>query len=134
MRDILFAMVGFLIDYLRWHYTTAFADILHVAKNFLRAVAELFSIRLLLKTFFKPIYRIRETYAGGLDFEGLFTMIITNTLMRLVGIFVRTLFIICGLIALAFLIAVIVCAYLVWLVAPLLGLVALVFGFIFLLS
>lgn len=127
-------MVGFLIDYLRWHYTTAFADILHVAKNFVRATAELFSIKLLLKTFFKPIYRIKESYAGGLDFEGLFTMIITNTLMRLVGVLVRTLFIVCGLIALLIMVVLIVVAYVVWLVAPFIGVVAFIFGLIFLFS
>lgn len=127
-------MGGFLTSYLRWHYTTAFADILHVTKNFLRATAETFSIKLLLKTFFKPIFRIKETYAGGVDIAGLFTMLTTNTLMRLVGMSVRAALIVCGIMVLAVLLALIVFVYLVWLVAPLIGVAALAFGIIFLFS
>lgn len=125
-------MVGFLTDYLRWHYTTAFADILHVIKNFERALLELFSIKLLLKTFFKPVFRIKETYAGGINLEAFFTMILTNTLMRMVGMVVRTLFILLGLVFLALLFGIGAIVYLVWLVAPLLGTVAFVLALLFL--
>lgn len=33
-------MGGFLTNYLRWHYTITFADILHVANNFLEVTEQ----------------------------------------------------------------------------------------------
>lgn len=111
-------MASFFVDYIIWHYSLAFADIAHISSNFLKAISELFSLRLLARTFFQPIFRLHETYAGGLNFEDFGATIVANVLMRFVGMIIRTIFICIGLISLVIFSLLSLLFYVVWAFMP----------------
>ncbi len=83
--------------YLGWHYTTAFRDMKRLAKNFSWFFFHFFSVELLLKTLFSPFRRLSGQEAGGKK-ENIFSRILVNLLMRLVGFFLRSTMIVLGLI------------------------------------
>lgn len=101
--------------YILWHYTIGIRDYLRVMHLLLRAISKVFSLRLLFRTFFDPFERLGESYHGVRNF---FETFIVNTLMRGVGIIVRTCVICIGLLALLFAFVFSVAGLLVWLCMP----------------
>lgn len=74
-----------------------FRDIMMFWENLLWFGYHFFSIELLSKTFFRPIYRMQDTYgAKGLDLEYIAQTLVTNTISRLVGMVLRLIIIIAG--------------------------------------
>jgi len=106
-------------NYLSWHYGRALSDYFKVWKNLIWFLWNFFSIKVLLKTFFLPFKRLKETYAGNLDVESFLNSIIITTLMRVVGMVARSAIIICGLVALIFFIIGGLFGFVVWLFLPL---------------
>lgn len=90
-------MLLFLPYYIRWHYTRALSDLFQNCKHFLVFTFSFFSIEQLLKTLFSPWRRLGQTYSGGFDIEDFFGSVIVNTLMRLLGFFIRLIVIVVGL-------------------------------------
>ena len=87
-----------IIQYLHWHFGKAF-DELHVFwKNILWFFYHFFSLPLLVKTLFRPVFRIHESSAPGtgLNLELIFQNITVNMVARIVGFFMRIAVIICG--------------------------------------
>jgi hypothetical protein len=110
--------------YLLWHYTLGIRDYCVVAQRLLRAVAHIFSLSLMLRTFFQPFERLGEHYSGG-GIQTFFETFIVTTLMRLVGMAVRSCILIVGVVALICACAFVVCGICVWIVLPFLPLIAL---------
>jgi uncharacterized membrane protein len=94
----LLKLVGY---YFLWHYTQAFADITRKYLNILWFVLNFFSIPELLRTFFSPFQRIREGYGGGFDPGEFLSILLVNTLMRIVGMVARSFLIVAGFCVLA---------------------------------
>ena len=118
------------IHYLAWHYTRAWSDITHILVNFLQAVTHFFSMKLLLRTFFSPFHKIKAKYGGGLSVEDLAGTLVTNLLMRVVGMVLRTLLLVIGF---AVFVIVLFCGlvfYFIWLVLPIILLYLLIYSFI----
>ena len=88
------------MDYLTWHYSTAYRDFLRAWINYLWFVAHFFSLEILLRTFFTPFKRISEKNNAGLDIGAILEVFAVNLLMRLVGMLVRTVLISIGLVVL----------------------------------
>jgi len=88
----------FVGEYIIWHYSKAFGDILELSRNFLWFGYHFFSFSLLLKTLFSPFYRIQEAYKGGLKLELLMESIVANTVSRIVGFIFRIFVIFSGII------------------------------------
>jgi hypothetical protein len=107
--------------YIFWHYRSGIHDYLTVMHRLLQAVARIFSLRLMFKTFFEPFERLGEHYRGG-GVSAFFEAIVVNTLMRMVGIVVRFCVIVVG--SMAWLCALIfsVAGIIIWIVLPLLPL------------
>jgi hypothetical protein len=103
--------------YLLWHYTAGLHDYARVAKRFLSAVTSIFSLKLLFRTFFQPFERLGEHYHGGGP-SAYFEIFIVNTLMRMVGMLVRSCVIVIGLISWVLACVFCVAGFGVWLVAP----------------
>ena len=106
--------------YLSWHYSRGINDYFKVWKNLIWFLWNFFSIKILLKTFFEPFERLKENYSGGLDLEEFATSIVITTLMRVVGMFARSVVIILGLISLTFFIVGGLLGFLFWLILPIL--------------
>lgn len=56
-----------------------------------------FSVPELVRSLFAPFHRMRERKKQGFDPEDIFEVFVINILMRIVGAFVRLIFIIAGL-------------------------------------
>jgi hypothetical protein len=123
-------MAPLAVQYLRWHYTQGVIDLAHIIGNFVWFFYEFFSIRLLLSTLFVPFHRLNETGPTGLDLGRMAEKVIVNTLMRIVGALMRICLILLGvaLVLLTFLAGAV--SLLIWLCAPLIVLVLMLYGIV----
>ncbi|MCX6702015.1 MAG: hypothetical protein NTX96_02355 [Candidatus Zambryskibacteria bacterium] len=110
--------MSFIFSYLYWHYSKAFLNIWGIFSNFLWATYRFFSIPLLLKTFFYPWHHLDDSYSKKLDVQDFFGTLITNTLMRLVGMFIRLIVICIGIICLFFVFIFEIIFFLIWIILP----------------
>lgn len=124
-------MRAFLIApyYIKWHYSKALAGISTITGNFIWFLWHFFSVGVLLQTFFAPWQRIHEERRRGLDIPGWFSTLLINLVMRCVGIFIRLIFIILGLISMMLAAFCGVIVFLVWLVLPLAIIIGIIFAF-----
>jgi hypothetical protein len=77
-------------NYLMWHYTRAYGDILHIWRNLVYFLFNFFSTPTMFRTLFSPWKRIQaERENRGFDFSDYFSTLIVNLMMRLVGLFMR---------------------------------------------
>jgi hypothetical protein len=105
--------------YVRWHYGKAFIAISVIWKNFLWFVGHFFSFALLLKTLFSPWKRMGEEYQHeGFHPSTFFQTLIVNTIMRIVGVFVRLIVILIGILFFAFVFIFGLLFIAFWIVAP----------------
>lgn len=116
--------------YFFWHYTLAFADIVRIWRNFLWFFYNFFSIGLLSKTFFSPLERLQEKYAGDFDIAEFISTIAVNVIMRIVGAILRFFIILVGLVTLLATLAFGIIFFLLWLILPAIVPVLFFWGFV----
>jgi len=120
-----------LFHYFKWHYSRAILEFTQVYKTLLKFVYNFFSIPILIKTFFSPWRRLGEAYPKDkMDFENMASTFVINSLMRLVGIFMRSLLILIGAGFLLFMLLFYPFLVLVWLLLPLLSLFLFIMGLV----
>lgn len=108
-------------DYLLWHYSAAYADILGIGRNFLWFFHHLFSIPDILKSLFAPFKRLREEPVSFFRHPKVFfANLFVNLLMRLVGFVLRTTIILFALTCFAAVIATTIIFALFWTALPVL--------------
>ena len=105
--------------YLVWHYTRAFGEIRHVAKNLLWFVVHFFSLPQLIRSFFAPYRRMTEERGNAFNLEDLASFVIIGLISRIIGMILRTVVILCGLAELSILLVLIVTTFVFWITAPL---------------
>jgi len=120
-------MLSFLLGYLGWHYSTGFAEIKNFNWLLLRRVWDGFSLKSILRTFFSPWKRMAEEYKRGRPEEWFGTLIV-NSLMRLVGMAVRSLIIIIGFLIFFLGIIFSVCLLIAWALWPIMILILFFMG------
>jgi hypothetical protein len=111
--------------YFIWHYTLAIADLKRIAKNILWFIFNFFSIEVLLGTLISPWKRLSKDVDPHATF---FTNLIINTLMRFVGLIIRSLTIIFGMATLMIVTVLIILGLLIWLLLPFLVPAFLLYG------
>ena len=108
-------------DYLIWHYTTAYLDILYIWWNYLWFVNHIFSVPEVVGSWVSPFKRLQEDKVNILKSpEDFFANLFVNIIMRIVGTILRTAII---FIALCFFVLVFLCGVvfiLLWTVLPML--------------
>ncbi len=119
----------FALYYIEWHYSRALYDIVGIIKNFIWFFYEFFSIPLLLKTYFSPFHRLGEQYAHSIDLGKWAETFIVNSLMRVVGVFLRTFIILCGVCCIGITISTGLILLFSWMVAPLCVVFLILYGF-----
>ena len=78
-------------NYLVWHYSTAYNDIVHIWWNYIWFVNHLFSVPDVIKSLFAPFKRLQEEKSSILIHpEEFFSNLLVNLIMRMVGFFLRT--------------------------------------------
>lgn len=86
-----------IFGYLKWHYGKALCSLTNIWKNFLFFVFEFFSIKPLFKNFFDPWKRMADSYPPHFDLKKYFYTFMTNLIVRIVGIILRSVLILIGL-------------------------------------
>lgn len=104
--------------YLRWHYSTAFVDMVRIDGNIFWFLWHFFSVADTFRTFFSPWERMSEKYKKGLNVEDMASTFVVNTLMRLVGMIMRTILLFFALICFIVAFIVIALGFLIWIFIP----------------
>jgi hypothetical protein len=104
--------------YLKWHYSKAISSLSNIWKNFLYFVFHYFSIGLLFKNFFDPWKRMADTYPKSFSFKGYLFSFLTNSIVRIVGMIMRTFLIIIGLTSYIILGLFYPIVFVIWLLSP----------------
>lgn len=110
-------LVGY---YLIWHYGPAWVDLIRVGQNLLWFVYHIFSVPILIKTFFSPWKRLTEEPKGNIitDTEGVVEAFIVTTLMRIAGVIARACMLVVAVGLLAALSVAGLLLFVVWVVMP----------------
>jgi len=134
MYTVSMLFVTIMHHYLLWHYTKAFSEIAHIAKNFLWFTVHFFSLSQLLRSFFSPWKRMTEDRGETLNFEDLAGFVIINLLSRIIGMILRTTIILSGVTVLLIVTIATILTYIFWIVAPAALLVFIILGITLLFS
>lgn len=108
----------FVEQYFLWHYSRALREIIGITENFVWFLYNFFSIPVLVKTFFSPWRRMQETYRKGFYLGDFFSSLAINTIMRIVGVIIRTATIVVGCVAIIAVLLAGVIFFAIWLVLP----------------
>jgi hypothetical protein len=119
----------FFIEYTLWHYSKAVKEYIHIVFNFVWFFYTFFSIPILLKSFFAPFKRLKEDYGGGFNPQKWLEAFVITTLMRIVGMLMRSILIIFGVFFIILTVIVGLFFLVVWLLAPLFVCFLFVYGF-----
>lgn len=108
-------------DYLVWHYSNAYLDIVHIWWNYLWFVNHIFSFPEVVGSWFAPFKRLQEKKINPLLSPSDFIAnVFVNTIMRIVGFCLRTALISMTLIGFAFVFVVGAAVLIVWTILPIL--------------
>ncbi len=84
-------------DILLWLWTRGISEYILAWKNLHWFLYHYFSVPVLIQTFFAPFRRLSERRARGFDLEDWAGVFAVNTLMRVVGVVVRSAFLVVAL-------------------------------------
>jgi len=101
-----------------WHFIEVPKEILKGWKNFLLFNFNYFSIPLLLKTFFSPWRRYRESYGRGFDIGRFLETLFANIIYCALGAIMRSFLIIIGLFTEVFIFFAGLLVLLGWIIMP----------------
>lgn len=120
-------------NYFLWHYGYAFIGMFRIWSNFFWFFYHFFSIPVLIRTLFSPWKKMREEReSAGFSIQGIFSILVVNTIMRIIGFLFRVVLIAIGIISIIFVFFAGVIVFIVWILAPVLMLLSFVSGIIFL--
>ena len=122
MNNIVFQMIT-------WQFFDMPKEILKGWKNFLLFNLNYFSVPTLIRTYLSPWRRHSESYGNPFEFWKNFEVLIFNLMSRIIGAFMRTFFIIFGIITELFVLIIGLIVLALWFILPLLLVIGLVFGF-----
>jgi len=114
--------------YLRWHYSVAIVDLLRIDGNIFWFLWHFFSVPDTFRTFFSPWERMGEKYKKGLDVGDLASTFIVNTLMRIVGVMMRSILLFFAFFCFLASFIVIVIGFFIWLFMPIFLIMLAFFG------
>ena len=119
------------IEWLIWHFYQMPAFIWQVWNNYFFFALNLFSLPLLLKTFFAPWRKYNWQYPKAFDIAEFFNTLVSNVFSRFLGALVRSVLIIIGIIFQIFVVIAGFAVFASWLLLPFLIASAFLFAFLF---
>lgn len=132
MKESSFVEKHILLLYFVWHYKEAPGKLIGIWKNFLRFNFRFFSISFLVKTYFLPWKRIVVGRGRGFSFKDFFEAAIFNLFSRFIGMFLRAILIIAGLVIELFILVGGFFIFILWFCLPPLAAIGIIFGIILL--
>ena len=118
------------LRYLKWHYGKALATTFSFWKNILVFLFNFFSIKNLLGNFFTPWKRLADTYPERFNPKIYFFTFLINTIMRIVGVILRTIILLIGFACCFVYIIALPITLLVWLALPFIIIGLILYGLI----
>jgi len=107
-----------ILGYLKWHYGKAVRSLGSVWKNFLYFILDFFSIQLLFENFFDPWKKMTDPYPSLIEFKEFFYILVTNIITRIIGIIMRTILLLIGLVCYIIFAILYPLALIIWLALP----------------
>jgi len=132
MKEYSFLSRNTFLLYLTWHYKDAPMKLLGIWKNFLKFNFRFFSISFLARTYFLPWKRIVVHRGRGFSIKEFFEVSVFNLFSRFMGMFLRAILIIAGLIIEFFVFLGGLFIFILWLILPPLLVVGFFMGIILL--
>jgi len=118
------------ISWISWHFFETPRFLFEAWTNYFNYAANLFSLTLLLKTFFAPWHGILWQYPRGFDLGETLMILGSNLISRILGAFMRIILIAAGIVLQAVVAVAGLTIILAWLVLP----AIIVSGFLFVLA
>lgn len=116
--------------YISWHYTKGVIGLISLCKDFAGFIWNFFSVQLLLKTLITPFKRLDVKARNKFNLADFFSALVTNIIMRVVGMVLRTFFIVSGLFVLILFMILFGMFFIIWFLLPFILLAMLVGGII----
>ena len=117
-----------ILQRISWHFYEVPREILVVWRNFLLFNLDYFSIPLLLRTFFSPWRRYRESYSRGFDIGRFLETFFANLIYCILGAIMRSFLIIIGLFSEALIFFAGLVAFFGWIILPVILIQGLIIG------
>lgn len=108
-----------ILGYLKWHYGKALMTTFTFWKNILIFLYNFFSIKSLTGNFFTPWKRLADAYPKKFNLKVYFFTFLVNSIMRIVGVILRSIIILIGFLFCLIYIALLPVTLLFWLALPL---------------
>jgi len=120
------------LGYLKWHYGKALVTTFKTWRNILFFLFNFFSIKNLLGNFFTPWKRLADNYPKSFSLKIYSLTFLVNTIMRMVGIILRSIVILFGLAIYIIFIIFLPVTLLIWLALPIIILLFIIYGLVLL--
>jgi hypothetical protein len=115
--------------YFVWHYGRAISELTKIYRNLIAFTFNFFSVPTLVASYFAPWRRMGEDYPEkSVDLFDYFSVFLVNLIMRIVGLFMRTIVIILGMMATLLVIISYPLLLIFWIVLPFLVIITLAIG------
>jgi uncharacterized membrane protein YdfJ with MMPL/SSD domain len=123
-------MIAILPAYVSWHYSEALLSLMKIWVNFTWFIFHFFSISILLQTLFSPFKRLQEEKKSvGFDIGEFAGNFIINSVMRVIGAFLRLSIIAIGLVMIVITFFAGIVAFITWVLMPAVIATLMFFGF-----
>lgn len=106
------------IEYFTWQYTSGIFEYLRAWGNIHWFLYYFFSLPILVQTLFQPLFRIKEDYGRGIDFQKIAEAMTINLIMRITGLVVRLVLIVVGLVVEIAVFVLGICGFIIFLLSP----------------
>ena len=111
-------MINTMAMFFYWLFVESTMRILHTWRFFFMFGSNFFSVPLLVRTFFSPWHRYWYGYPKNFDPVAMLETIFGNLMSRIIGVFLRTVFIALGIIFDAFVFVIGFAALVFWVTLP----------------
>lgn len=118
------------LGYLKWHYTRALVATFALWKNILVFLFNFFSIKNLIGNFSTPWKRLADTYPKKFNIKIYSSIFLVNSIMRIVGMFLRSIVILLGLTCCIIYVILLPLSLLIWLALPIVVIYLIITGLI----
>lgn len=111
-----------------WYYTAALVNFIKISGDFIWFLYHFFSIPILIPTLFSKWKRIGDVRTKKFNIADFFSVLIVNSIMRIVGFFIRSFVIIAGFVSIILAVAVEIAVFVAWLFFPIIIVALFVWG------
>ena len=118
---------AFLGDIFGWWYTKGIRDFFIYLKAIFLKITDIFSVKLLLRTYLSS-WKRDITSTEGLPLSEILRVFIFNLVSRLIGFIIKTIILFIYLVVLAVFFALAVSLIIIWLLLPLISIISLIYA------